>query len=438
VSITSRSVFADHLDVGSFYTRARDRFEEAIICAAFIIQSTAAVTFLNKLNLPGLGVVWLIGGLLCLLVAAMNPLATLKGAIVGWPFFLISVWASLSLGWTIDSYETLRAILLLWAGQIFVFAVAGKYSWDRIITLLAICLCGLVAFSLIVVVAMPSVGRMQDIHLGAWSGAWAEKQGMGIYASHGLMAALTMVWRGQAYRWWWLGVLICAIGIIGTTSKTALIMTFLALAVGFWFRIFYRGLLGKVIGGWLAALGAILIIPIATGSVDGLLKAMGKSSDLTGRADIWSAVQKVADMRPDHGWGYQAIFRGKDDMTSPYQWINEWTDFLPANAHSSWLDVYVQLGHIGVALLIACVIWAWIGLFVTREKSNRSIAFIAATLAPITFISFTETNLLVGMELQWILFTLLACKLFMPGDEQAATDSGQDGTLAGDTFTYSQ
>lgn len=436
MSHTHQTVFADHLDIGSVYAHWRARIEEALICIAFVIQSTAAVNLLSKVNVPGLGAVWLIGGVICVLVAAMNPIATLKGAIRGWPVVLITCWAFLSLGWTIDRYETMRGILMLATCHLLAFAVAGKYSWERITTLLAISLCGLVALSLFLVFAMPSVGTMQDIHQGAWSGAWAEKQGMGIYASHGLLVSLAMVWRGPSYRWWWLGVAMCGVAIIGTTSKTALMMTVLALAFGFWLRIFYRGVLGKVIGGWLAALGAILAIPIATGALDFLLKALGKSTDLTGRTDIWAAVQKIGDMRPDRGWGYQAVFRGEDDITSPYQWITQWTDFSPVNAHSSYLDMYLQLGHTGVALLVVCVIWSWIGLFMARGISNDVMSFAGATLLSVTFTSFTETNLMAPMELQWVLIILLGSKLLMPAETNTTPIAQSHGTLRGDTFTY--
>jgi exopolysaccharide production protein ExoQ len=437
VSLTSKSVFADHFDINDVYAVGRARLEEAVICLLFVIQSTAAVTLLNKLAIPGLGVVWLAAGALCIVLAAMNPLATLKGAAAGWPFLLLAAWATLSTRWTVDSYETTRASLLLWAGHIFAFMLASKYSLERIITLLAITLCSLVAVSLLLAVAMPSVGQMQELHQGAWSGVWAEKQGMGIYASHALVASLAMVWRGPHYRWWWLAIIMCAIAIIGSTSKTALMMTFLSLVFGLWLRVFYRGVLSKVVGTWVAAIGAILIIPIATGSVDIFLKVIGKSSDLTGRTDIWEAVQKVADMRPLTGWGYQAIFRGGDDLTSPFQWITESTGFLPANAHSSWLDTYLQLGSVGVILLAISVIWAWAGVLISRKMSNASIAFVGATLASITFISFTETNLVAAMELQWILFIVLACKLFLPVDASEPIEPAHEDGPEDDIYTYS-
>lgn len=440
MSMQSRSVFADHLDIRDVYSRARLHVQDAIVCLVFLIQSTAMVTLPEKFSVPGLGAVWLIGGGLCIVLAAMNPVATLKGAIGGWPFILLAIWAAMSLGWTVDRYETFRGVLLLVSSLVFAFTLAGLYSWSRLITLLAISLCGLIGVSLLLVIAMPQIGQMQGLHQGAWAGAWAEKQAMGIYGSLGLLAALAMTWKGPPYRLWWLGVIMCAIAIVGSTSKTAIVMTLGAVLIAFWLRIFYRGFMGKVIGGWVAALGAILIIPIATGSFDLALKALGRSSDLTGRTDVWEVVAKVADMRPSQGWGFQAVFRGKDDMTSPYQWITEATDFLPANAHSSWYDIYIQLGNVGVVLLAIALAWVTFGLVWGRKTDNYALSFSGAVLAALTFISFTETNLVAPMELQWGMFVLLGTKLFMPAEtshtDEDANLNSEDGSLTGDTYTY--
>jgi exopolysaccharide production protein ExoQ len=446
VSMASRSVFADHLDVNQVYGKAWTRFESFLVCFILAIHSTAVVTLPSKLGVPGLGFVWFFGGFLCMAFAVISPVQTLKAMVRGWPFVALTIWAAASTQWTVNQYETLRGVLLLLSTHLFAFALAARFSWYKIIELLAWTICGLVAVSILFVVGLPQIGQMQGEHQGAWSGVWAEKQAMGIYACHGILAALAMVWRGPKYRWWWLGVVICALGIIGSTGRTALITGIVSVAFGFWLRVFYRSVIGKVIGGWVAIVGTLIAIPIATGGFDTVLKALGRSSDLTGRTEVWEAVQRVGDIRPSQGWGFQAVFRGKDDMTSPYQWIMDQTDFLPANAHSSWLDIYIQLGNVGVALLVIATVWAWLSILLANKVSNNIIAFCGSTLAAITFISFTETNFVTPMELQWFLVVLIATKLFLgiplkaqatdQQDEVEIIDEPLAGQLNGDTFTY--
>jgi hypothetical protein len=56
----------------------------------------------------------------------------------------------------------------------------------------------------------------------------------------------------------------------------------------------------------------------------------------------------------------------------------------------------------------------------------------------ITFISFTETNLMAPMDLQWFLVVLLATKLHLEYRAQPKPDKGHPngGTMDGDTFTF--
>jgi exopolysaccharide production protein ExoQ len=448
VSSVAKPVFADHLDVSDIYSRVKYRLEDFVVGLCFFIQTAAAVTLPPKLAggpVPGLGAVWLIAGLLCFGFALTKPLQTLKATIWAWPFVALTVWIWLSYSWTIEPYETLRGILLISCAHIFAISVAARFSWHRIIEILAWTLCSLVAFSIILAVFLPKMGQMQGELAGAWSGAWDEKQSLGFHACFGLVAAMAMLWRGPKYRLWWIGIALCLVAIVGSTGKTALVMVVVAIAAGLWLRIFYRGFFGKVTGSWLAALGGIALVPLASGTLGFLLTAFGKSTDFTGRTGVWEAVKNVADMRPNQGWGFQTIWRDKDSMTSPFQWITDRVEFLPANAHSSWLDAYLQLGRPGVVLLVVCMVWAWLGIFVRPKTSNIAIAFSGAILAAITFISFTETNLVTSMELQWVLVVLLTTKLFLgdsdtsesPANSNQMEAEAHSGILEGDTFTYS-
>jgi exopolysaccharide production protein ExoQ len=296
--------------------------------------------------------------------------------------------------------------------------------------------------SIFFALAVPSIGQMQGELQGAWSGLWLEKQALGFHSCLALICSMAMMWRGRAYWPWCIGIVLSLIAIVGSQGVTALGMTAIAVATGLWIRLFYHGFASKLTGSWIAAFAALALIPALTGAFDAVLRLSGKTSDLSGRREIWEGVTTVADMRPMQGWGFQAIWRTKDDMTSPLQWILERADFVPANAHSSWLDIYLQLGQPGVILLAICMIWAWLSLFFKAKIDNRALAFSGATFAAITFISFSETNLVMPMDLQWALVCLLAVKLYLT---PPITDTVQrpliepqtaQGSLDGDLYTY--
>jgi exopolysaccharide production protein ExoQ len=89
----------------------------------------------------------------------------------------------------------------------------------------------------------------------------------------------------------------------------------------------------------------------------------------------------------------------------------QWTDFKPANAHSSWLDTYVSLGLPGVALLALVMIWAWLQVVGRLWTGARSLVFAAGAMTAVTFVCFTETVLLNMVDFQWMLVVMIGAKM---------------------------
>ena len=91
-----------------------------------------------------------------------------------------------------------------------------------------------------------------------------------------------------------------------------------------------------------------------------LLAILGKSEDFTGRFDIWATVIHLAQQRPVLGWG----------------WISQWVPWVAPfdnlvfrngvrqlHAHDAWIDIWFQLGIIGLvvfgALVLSTVFRSW-------------------------------------------------------------------------------
>lgn len=443
MTISTSSVLADHVDPQKALLATWRRVEDFIVCIVLAVHTTAVVSLPAKLaegTFPGLGAVWAISGVLCLIFAAANYKKTLAAAVYGWPILLLTVLIWTSNNSSIDPYETMRGSILITCSHLFAFAMAGSFSWERINRLFAWTLVTLVALSIILAIAMPRVGVMQDIHIGAWAGVWPEKQLLGIFACHGAIATLAMASFGKRYSLFWLtGTALCFVAIIGSTGKTAILMSFMAICAGVWLRLFHHGLVGRVVTGWIGLIIGGIGVLVYSGGLNFILNALGRSSDFTGRSVVWDSVKTLGKMRPTTGWGYQSIWRGKDEMTSPYQWIMDWSGFEPANAHSAWLDMFMQLGFPGLTLLALCVGWAWFGVLFLGARNRSAAAFAGANLMAVTFISFTESNLAGPMDMQWLYIPLLGTKLFYSyfNPETPEPEQIMSGTLEGDTFTFS-
>ena len=75
---------------------------------------------------------------------------------------------------------------------------------------------------------------------------------------------------------------------------------------------------------------------------------LGRSSDLTGRETIWTAVLERAAERPVVGWGFATPWLPWEPAFD--RWIVDHGETV-MQAHNMWLDVYLQLGVVGVALM---------------------------------------------------------------------------------------
>ncbi|WP_213814331.1 O-antigen ligase [Glaciihabitans sp. dw_435] len=176
---------------------------------------------------------------------------------------------------------------------------------------------------------------------------------------------------------------------------------------------------------------AVALVAIAAGITfrDHLLSLMGKSDDLTGRLDIWQKVIHLAQERPIFGWG----------------WISYWVPWLAPfdnlvvkggvrqlHAHNAWIDVWFQLGIIGLIvfglLVLTTLVRSW-SLAVDRPQFavNQPGRYTAISLLPLLLMvalimqSLAESRLLVEYGL--LLLTVCAVSTKLPTRTAVATDA---------------
>jgi O-antigen ligase len=102
-----------------------------------------------------------------------------------------------------------------------------------------------------------------------------------------------------------------------------------------------------------ATTAAVAVVALVVRFQDALLELVGRSDDLTGRLDIWSAVIELAQQRPWFGWGWVSYWA---------PWVEPFDDLVVIRgvtylqAHNAWLDVWLQLGIVGLVLVSVLVL----------------------------------------------------------------------------------
>ncbi len=156
------------------------------------------------------------------------------------------------------------------------------------------------------------------------------------------------------WGWLWIAVAIATLAL--TRSSTVIVAGAIVLLVT-GFLALVRRTSGRARRGVFASGVALAIALGVTAFVarGWLLGLLGKSSDLTNRLGIWQSVSELAMERPVAGWGWVSYW---------VPWVEPFDDLVVIKgvtylqAHDAWLDVFLQLGGIGLALFVLLVLGA--------------------------------------------------------------------------------
>jgi len=99
---------------------------------------------------------------------------------------------------------------------------------------------------------------------------------------------------------------------------------------------------------------------------DAFFSALGRSADLTGRESIWQSVLARADQHPWHGWGFSTPWIADEPLIDG--WIVDHGQTV-VQAHSMWIDAYLQVGGVGVVLLaLVYLAYVWRSWFFAVDR----------------------------------------------------------------------
>ena len=194
--------------------------------------------------------------------------------------------------------------------------------------------------------------------------------------------------RARAIGWLVVAAVVFVLARSSTIVVAAVVVAVVAL-VALWIR---RTPTERRTPRYLAVAGvAVVVVAVGVTARGALLGLLGKSSDLTGRGEIWSQVQGLIDQHPVVGWG----------------WIGYWWPSIPTladlaprkgvtylQAHDAYLDVWMQTGIIGLVLFAIYVVTT-----LTRSWASATRIGYDAALRPRTFDAVSLLPLLVVVAL---------------------------------------
>jgi O-antigen ligase len=159
-------------------------------------------------------------------------------------------------------------------------------------------------------------------------------------------------------------------------------------------------------------IAALLLANYAFDLLDPLLAILGRDPTLTDRTKVWGVVLKVP-INPILGAGFESFWLGPrlEKLWATYWWH-------PVQAHNGYIDTYLNLGLVGVALMLSLIISAWRKgtriLFERFEFARLRLGIVVAfTLYNVTEAAFK------ALHPVWFLFYLAAMDYGVPQTETA-------------------
>lgn len=354
------------------------------------------------------------------------------------PVFLLI--ATLSLTWSAYPAATALGLVLTLVPTVVALSLTLSLGWHGFLRSLVGALKWLLALSLLfelwvaVFVREPLLPNFPDFDASGdvpmafyWSRALLFAGGPieGVVASRNLLAMAALIAAilfaallasGGMRRSQGIGWLVTAGIVLALTRSATVVLVGLVVLAALGFATWARRVgperrrrVYLVAAGAAAASVALLLV-----AWNALLDLLGKSEDLTGRLDIWESVIGLATERPWFGWGWIGYWQ---PWVEPFDGLAVRNGVEYLQAHNAWLDVWLQLGVVGLVAFASIVVGAlWRSWFLAvdppMDERGRPVPYSAASLIPLLVLvalicqSLAESRLLI--ESGWMLLLAIA------------------------------
>ncbi len=356
------------------------------------ILSTAAVLYpLVAILAPKAMVVLLGAAALLMLVAPANRRLSVAGvpgfvaAILG----ALAVWALVTMIWAPMPMRSLglwSRVLALAAAGLYLAGCAVRFdagSRETFSTTIGLSGIGFVAIFLI---ELATGGVLSGFAITAWNQVtpWESPQRYhGAFLTSASAALTVFVWPSalalaRRTSMGWAGVLLflASLAIMGQNMAGAKI-AFVAAGIAGAMMWRWPRLTGiAILAGLVAANFALFLLVYVMGS-PGLVEWLAEALELGALPLPWQeriyiidfTLGKVAE-QPLFGWGFDASRSISAGIVGPFHGNSA----IPLHPHSLWLQIWLELGLVGVVLVLALV-----GVLVNRISMSRASPMVAAT-----------------------------------------------------------
>lgn len=315
-----------------------------------------------------------------------------------------------SILWSSTPAITRVRSLVLVGTSLFGLYLASRYSIKEQLKLLTWTFGIILVLSLLFAVVFPKYGIMGGIHGGAWRGIYDHKNSFGkIMALSALVFWLQATNAKQKHWLPWLGFSLSVCYLLLAKSTTPLIngVTLCTLIPIYQtFRWRYQLMIPAVIA--IVTVGGSLSLWMTSNTAT-LLGSLDKDPTLTGRTNMWPYIWDMVEKQPWLGYGYDGFWHGWD---SPAAYVWSAVPWSVPNSHNGFLDLWLQLGVLGVSVFLLGFWTTFIKGLVWLRLSKSSEGFWPLLyLTYMVLANVAESSLMARNDIFWVLYVALALSL---------------------------
>ncbi|MFB2768849.1 O-antigen ligase family protein [Pelatocladus sp. BLCC-F211] len=261
-----------------------------------------------------------------------------------------------SVVWSQSPADTIEQVRALVRSTLFGIYLASRYTPREQINLLA-WVGGLsIFFCLIVGFAAPSIGTHLINGVVSWRGIYAHKQHMGRFMGFIASIFLIQILDKRSNRW--IGMILMLFSLILillSTSKTGLII-FLYPLFAFPIYMIVKQRKNRFFILLIAVFILTIVATLILVNLDSIVvNLLGKDIEFNGRTPLWILTIEQGLKRPFLGYGYNAFWTtdaSYEVIRNTWLWYEKIDPKTPFQAHNGFIDLFVQLGFVGLSLFI--------------------------------------------------------------------------------------
>jgi exopolysaccharide production protein ExoQ len=195
-------------------------------------------------------------------------------------------------------------------------------------------------------------------------------------------------------------ILLSVISVILSRSATSILAIVIGVTTFWGLGLLRRSGSARPIVTALAIMAIITIFALAALILPLVLEAFDKTTTLSGRTTLWTALIPAIEQRPFFGWGFGGALWESDIGRDFFKYA-----FFAGNAQGGYTETLVNSGIVGCLILFVPYIVNMLVMFRRSNSGDRLAETFLSVLTTMTFLGITAPVFMSVNQIFWIIIT---------------------------------